>query len=208
MDGLLLDTERPILEAAERAARALALGDQSAVFRAMIGVRSDRAMPMLERALAGRASLEDFRAEWSVHMAELEREGIAIRPGVLTPLERLAERGLPCAVATSTRRATAHELLGRTGLARFFRTVTGGDDVVEPKPAPEIYLTAAASLGLEARRCCAFEDSAPGTRAAVASGATVVQVPDLVVPDEALRALGHVIAPDVLEGARRVGLID
>lgn len=208
MDGLLLDTERPIFEAAVRTARALELGDQSAVFRGMIGLRSDLAMPMLETALAGRVSLEDFRAEWSVHMRELERDGVAIRPGVVELLERLAALALPCAVATSTHRAQARELLERTDIARFFRTVTGGDDVVEPKPAPEIYLTAARSLEVDARRCCAFEDSGPGTRAALASGATVVQVPDLVPPSDELRALGHVVAPDVLTGARRVELID
>ena len=208
MDGLLLDTERPIFEAAQRAARTLALGDQSSVFLAMIGMRSDQATPMLERALADRVSLADFRAEWSVHMRELEREGTGIRPGVVELLERLAERNLPCAVATSTQRAVAGELLERSSIAHFFRTITGGDDVVDPKPAPEIYLTAARSLGVEARDCCAFEDSEPGTRAAIASGATVVQVPDLVEPSEELRALGHLVAPDVLDGARRVGLID
>ena len=208
MDGLLLDTERLITEAAERAARALALDDLEPTFRAMIGLRGDRAMPMLERALGERVTLEAFREEWSVHMGELERGGVPVRPGVVALLERLAARDLPCAVATSTRRAEAMGYLERADLARFFRTVTGGDDVVEPKPDPEIYRRAAASLGADARDCCAFEDSEPGTRAAIASGATVVQVPDLVPPSDALRALGHVIAPDILTGARQVRLVE
>ena len=208
MDGLLIDTERQIVAAAERTADVLALGDVGPTFRAMIGLRGDRAMPLLERALDGRVTLEAFRAEFAVHHDALEREGVPVRPGVVELLERLAERGLPCAVATSTRRAAAADYLERAGLARFFRSVTGGDDVVEPKPDPEIYRTAAASLGVDVRRCCAFEDSGPGTRAAVASGATVVQVPDLVPPSDDVRALGHVIAADVLSGARRVALID
>ena len=208
MDGLLLDTERLILEAAERTAVALALDDLSSTFRAMIGMRGDRAMPMLEEALGGRITLGRFRSEWSVHMDELERGGVPIRPGVVELLERLGARELPCAVATSTRRANACAQLERAGLARFFASVVGGDDVVEPKPDPEVYLRAAASLGIEPREACAFEDSGPGTRAAVAAGATVVQVPDLVPPSAELRALGHTIAPDVLAGARRVGLID
>jgi len=77
-----------------------------------------------------------------------------------------------------------------------------------PSTDASLYHRAADSLGVEAHLCCAFEDSDPGTRAAVASGARVVQVPDLVQPSDAVRALGHVIAPDVLSGALRIGLLD
>jgi len=208
MDGLLLDTERPIFTAAMRASDDLALGDLSATFLAMIGMRGDRAMPMLDAALGGRVTLDTFRETWRVHMTELEKEAVGVRPTVVELLERLRERDIPCAVATSTHRAVAADLLERSALAPFFRTLTGGDQVVEPKPAPEIYFVAAASLGIDARSACAFEDSGPGTRAAVASGATVVQVPDMTVPDEEIRALGHLIAADVLSGARAVGLVD
>ncbi len=75
------------------------------------------------------------------------------------------------------------------------------------KPAPDIYLKAAEALGVVAADCVAFEDSDPGTRAAMASGAVVVQVPDVTPPSAGLRGAGHVIADDLLIGARRVGLI-
>jgi len=207
MDGLLIDTERRILQAAVEAADALSLGDLRPTLLAMIGLRGDHSRPLLEAALAGRVSLDAFRAEWAARMSELERDVVAVRPGVTELLQRLAEQDVPCAVATSTDRGPAIELLERTALAPFFRSVTGGDDVVRPKPDPEIYRMAAATLDIEPGQACAFEDSNPGTRAAVASGATVVQVPDLVEPSAEVRALGHVIAPDVLAGARTIGLI-
>jgi len=207
MDGLLIDTERRILQAAVQAAEALSLGDLEPTFRAMIGLRANDSMPLLEAALDGRVTLADYRARWLVQMQALDREVVAIRPQVLTLLQRLEELGVPCAVATSSDKADALSLLERTELLPFFRSVTGGDEVVDPKPAPEIYHAAAATLDIAAHQACAFEDSDPGTRAAVASGATVVQVPDLVAPSEPVRALGHVIATDVMAGARAIGLI-
>jgi beta-phosphoglucomutase-like phosphatase (HAD superfamily) len=110
-------------------------------------------------------------------------------------------------VATSTQTEKAQGHLQKSGLLDFFHSVTGGDQVVNAKPAPDIYIKAAKTLGLSAVDCVAFEDSDPGTRAAVASGAVVVQVPDLLVPSDEVRALNHFIAPSILNGATRIGLI-
>ena len=207
MDGLLLDTERLHFEAGAAAARELGLGDLSAALRSMIGVRALEGRALLEPALRDRVTLGEFEAAWSVEMERLVVRGVPVRRNVVELLTLLRGRGTPCAVATSSRRASAEAALSEANLRGFFRTVTGGDDVVNAKPDPEIYVRAAASLGIEPRDAVAFEDSGPGTRAAVASGATVVQVPDLVAPSAALLVLGHVVAPDVLAGARRVGLV-
>ena len=61
------------------------------------------------------------------------------------------------------------------------------------KPAPEIYLRAAEILGVAPTACLAIEDLENGVRSAISAGMTVVQVPDLVQPSVALRALGHIV---------------
>ena len=206
MDGLLLDTERLHLEAAVALGDELGLGDLAPTLRAMIGVRHAEGRLLLVPALGGLAALEAFEARWEASIeASLARE-VPLKAGARELLERLHERGLPCAVATSTRRAHAEELLRGAGLRELLVSVTGGDDVRRAKPDPEIYHRAAATLGLRASETAAFEDSNPGTRAAVASGARTVQVPDLVEPTPEVLALGHAVAPDLLEAARRVGL--
>ncbi|CRX68324.1 unnamed protein product [Stenotrophomonas maltophilia] len=58
---------------------------------------------------------------------------------------------------------------------------------------------AAQRLGQVPGRCLALEDSPAGTRAALAAGMTVIQVPDLVHPDEELRALGHRIVGSLVD---------
>jgi beta-phosphoglucomutase-like phosphatase (HAD superfamily) len=108
------------------------------------------------------------------------------------------------ALATSSRGEPAREKLEGADLLRHFRTVVTFDDVAAPKPAPDAYLLAAERLGVDPRRCLAFEDSETGARAAHAAGMTVVQVPDLH-PTKGAHA--HHVAPSLLEGAALAGLI-
>lgn len=206
MDGLLLDTERACLECAVAVGAELGLDDLAPVLRTMVGVRRAEGGAMLEPALRGLVTLAAFEAMWGVAIAARRERGVPVKRGAVELLEHLGRSGLPCAVATSAGRATAEALLRDTGLMEHFATLTTGDDVARAKPDPEIYFKAAASLGMEARETVAFEDSEPGTRAAVASGALVVQVPDIVEPSAELLALGHVVAPDLMSGARAIGL--
>ena len=110
-------------------------------------------------------------------------------------------------VATSTRTDVARGAAGAVGLAGVFEVLVGGDLVTRAKPDPEIYLLLADRMGVDIAACWAFEDSNPGARAAVASGARTVQVPDLTVPTADVVALGHVIADDIFSGAVQAGLI-
>jgi len=102
-------------------------------------------------------------------------------------------------VATTTRQPRANRKLAAAGLLPYFDAVITSGDVARPKPAPDIYLLAAQRLGQAPERCLALEDSPAGTRAALAAGMTVIQVPDLVHPDEELRALGHRIVGSLVD---------
>lgn len=85
-----------------------------------------------------------------------------VRPGVPELLGELAARGIPAAVATSSRRVHALAHLGAAGILDRFRTVVARDDVNAPKPHPEPYLTAAKRLGVAPADCLAIEDSRRG----------------------------------------------
>ena len=70
---------------------------------------------------------------------------------------------------------------------------SGGDQVINAKPAPDIYLKAASSVNVAAKNCIAFEDSDVGTKAAHAAGVPVIQIPDISAPNAESIALGHLI---------------
>ncbi|MEO3998871.1 HAD family phosphatase [Mesorhizobium sp. CAU 1732] len=207
MDGLLIDTEK-LSQASYRYAREWAgLPPDDELFFSVVGLNSRAGH---ERLVAGISHLTDydrFSAVWrETFDASLAAE-VPVKPHVRDVLESLSSRGIPMAVATSTNASSAHDRLSRAGLRKHFPVLIGGDQIENGKPAPDIYLKAAATLGLAPSLCAGFEDSANGVRAAVAAGLVTVQVPDLIHPTPELLALGHRVASDLAEAMRLVGLM-
>lgn len=82
----------------------------------------------------------------------------------------LAEHGVPLAVASSSPRSRVDVTLRVLGLAELFDVTVAGDEVAAAKPSPDVYLAAAARLGVPASRCLAIEDSPVGVESARAAG--------------------------------------
>ena len=116
--------------------------------------------------------------------AFIEKEGVALKPGIRELLDYLKSRNISTAIATSSplERAKAH--LGFHGLDVRFDAICSGRQVANPKPAPDIYCFAARTLGLDPRECLALEDSPAGIESAFRAGCFPVMVPDLDQPDE------------------------
>lgn len=207
LDGLLLDSERVYLEAFNRTQAMLGLTLPPDTYLALVGLSMRDIQSRLEACLQPATTADDFLNAWDREIALHFQRPVPLKPGVASLCEHLFAIGTCLAVATSSNSQPAAERIERAGLARFFSAVVGGDQVLNGKPAPDIYVAAARLLGAPASRTAAFEDSDIGVRAALAAGLKTVQVPDLVRPAAATRRLGHVIAPDVLSGARSIGLI-
>ncbi|MBB3993575.1 HAD superfamily hydrolase (TIGR01509 family) [Sulfitobacter undariae] len=207
MDGLLLDTERVCRDAFIDTRRAFSLPDSPEVFLKCVGHRQVDSDIIIRDSLENSADFEAFNAMWTANNDARLRREIPLKHGALQLLQILAAKGCSMAVATSTKTATARAHLEQAGMLRFITDVVGGDQVETGKPDPEVYHKAAALLAVDASDCVAFEDSETGTRAAVASGARTVQVPDLIPPSPAFAEHGQIIAPDLLEGAVMVGLL-
>jgi beta-phosphoglucomutase-like phosphatase (HAD superfamily) len=189
MDGLLFDTERLSRQALYAAADEMKIPLAEDAFLELIGRRMGDitqrlAVRMGDEALAV-SLVECSEKHYQAYLAQ----GVPLKDGVAELLVWCADHGRPCAVATSTRTAKAEYKLASTNLRGFFRAVIGGDQVAQGKPAPDIYLRAAAELGMAAAQCGVFEDSEPGVRAAHAAGAQVVWVPDLAPVDAATQRL-------------------
>jgi HAD superfamily hydrolase (TIGR01509 family) len=118
-------------------------------------------------------------SRWHVaYDAIVEREGLVVKPGLAELLDWIEETGLARAVATSTRRERARAKLARTNLLPRFQALVGGDEIPRGKPAPDIFLEAAARLQLRPGDCMVLEDSLPGYLAARAAGMAAIVVPD------------------------------
>ncbi len=102
-------------------------------------------------------------------------------PGASDEVRRLADV-LPVAIASSSHRRVIDAAVDALGLHGVFSAVVSSDEVARGKPAPDVYLRAAARLGIDPARCLVVEDSLNGVRAGKAAGMTVVLVPNPSVP--------------------------
>ena len=198
MDGLMLDSERAINACMAQAARELGHDIPDTLWLQMIG-GGDGLCRRLVAGRIGEAAADELLERSEVLYDAVANAGIDHRPGIVDLLEWLVARNLPRAVATSTRRPLAMRKLQAAGLLPYFDAVCTSSDVARPKPAPDVYLLAATRLGVAPPRCLVLEDSPTGVRAALAAGMHVIQIPDLLEPDESVRALGHRIAGSLHE---------
>ena len=99
---------------------------------------------------------------------------VPIEP-VVSLIQRYAGK-LPMAVATGATRAICSKTLRALHLLDYFGHIVTADDVVNGKPAPDIYLEAARRLGVPPERCYAFEDADLGLQSARAAGMVAVDI--------------------------------
>ena len=107
---------------------------------------------------------EEIYREW------IRRDGIQPIPGVQAFLAEAGRLGIPCAVGSSAPRENVDACLRALDLERAFQATVSGADVARGKPAPDIFLKAAAALGQPPAQCLVFEDAPAGVAAAHAAG--------------------------------------
>jgi len=207
MDGLLLDSERIMRTCFFAEAAALGVTVAPGAFEQLIGLNKRDGQGVIAQIVG--QTLDPAQFDDAVHARydAAIATGVPLKPQVARLLAHLNERAIPIAVATSTAQARAARKLAASGIAAYFAHVVSGQDVLRGKPAPDVFLRAAALLDAEPNRCVAFEDSRTGVAAALAAGMTVVQVPDLVPPADDAAASGVIIADDIWDGATAAGLI-
>lgn len=199
MDGLLLDTERPVRDAWLSAAAALGVTLGEADYLTLVGLNHvDSGARLLEffGGDAARLAAADERVAAQLD-EKFGRRPFDLKPGALGLLQALRDARVPCAVASSTHRVEVQRRLRDAGLLDFFAALCGGDEVHRGKPAPELYALALQRLGAAAATTLAFEDSGHGVQAALAAGLAVVAVPDLKPPAPAWQVRCLAVLPSL-----------
>jgi HAD superfamily hydrolase (TIGR01509 family) len=193
-DGVLVDSERLSHEVLREMILELgvAISLDEAVDRFM-GTSMPVCMQRLE-ALLGRAAPDDFLAQLSARTRHAFEGALSAVPGVeqvLDALQARSPRGQPpFCVASNGNHAKVNFTLGLTGLLpRFAGRIFTADDVVHPKPAPDLFLHAAQTLGVPPALTTVVEDTATGVAAAKAAGMRAIGY-GAMTPAARLRAAG------------------
>ena len=106
----------------------------------------------------------------------IEESGLKLVPYANEFLNQIKNLCIPLALATSSRREKTKFVLEKVGLLSYFDAVLTGEDVINGKPFPEVFLKAASALKVPVENCLVFEDAVSGIKAAKSASMKCVAV--------------------------------
>ena len=199
LDGVIVDSESA-WDSARRAVVAEAGGRwREHATRAMMGMSAPEWARYLQNELAVDLPTEEIDERVVTHLLGSYADTLPLLPGAAHAVRELAG-AWPLALASAANRRVIDFVLARGGLASYFTATVSAEEVGAGKPAPDVYLAAAARLGVDPSRAAAVEDSSSGLRSAAAAGMAVVAVPNRAFPpDEDALALADLTVGSLTE---------
>jgi HAD superfamily hydrolase (TIGR01509 family) len=184
LDGVLIDSE-PVWEEVRREVVAANGGHWNPDTQdRLMGMSTAEWSAYLSADLGVRLSPSRVAEVVVEAMAARYREHLPLLPGAVDAVRRLGAR-FTLGLASSAPRALIDTVLDASGLAGSFAAVRSTEEEARGKPAPDVYLSVAAELGVPPGSCAAVEDSSNGLRSADAAGMTVIAVPQPAYPPAA-----------------------
>ena len=189
-DGVLVDSEPVANRTLAHMLRELGLDlTQEQIFESFVGYSLPHVLRVIESML-GRAPPPDFLRDLQARTFAAFKAELHAMPGIEAALDALDAAGLRYCVASSGDHEKMRTTLGITGLfPRFAGRIFSVTQVARGKPEPDIYVFAAAQMGVQPANCLVVEDTPPGVKAGVAAGMTVFGF-CAFTPAEKLRAAG------------------
>ncbi len=123
-------------------------------------------------------TLEQMKADWTQMSIDKYRYEVPLKPGAGEFLNELKKRGIRTGIATSNGREMVDAVLQSLQMEEYFDVVTTACEVAAGKPAPDIYLKVAETLGVAPEECLVCEDVPAGILAGKRAGMEVCAVED------------------------------
>lgn len=131
---------------------------------------------------------EEIEAEWHQMAFEIYTTKIQLKKGAYAFIKSMYDAGIKLGIATSNARDLAEGVLINNKVFDYFHSIWTSDEAKAGKPAPDVYLKVAESLGVIPERCLVFEDVPKGIMAGKHAGMKVCAVEDVFSkPQEVLK---------------------
>lgn len=200
MDGLLVDTENAMFSVWRELGKEYGFNISNALLLEVIGSNEEATELTFKRNLGSDFPFKKLKKIRIIKTDEyFKNKGIPLKPGAKEILDFLKESEIVCAVATSTEKSKAREILEQTGITDYFHKIVAGNEVRKSKPEPDIFLKACELINIPPEDCIVLEDSEKGVQAAVKAGIPCIMVPDLVKPTEEIKKTGIKICNSLME---------
>ena len=209
MDGTLIDSEEFHWISWRNTLAEEGIGITREQFLSSFGQRNDSIIPRWLGTAATPTRIERIsNAKEELYRHLLRQHGISPLPGVANWVHRLHQEGWLQAIASAAPRANVDAVLEALSATHIFQGIVSAEDVHQGKPDPEVYLTAAARLGVSPDRCIVVEDAFAGVEGARRAGMKSIGVShngahlpaDVVV--QSLRLLEPDAFETLLDGAK------
>ncbi|MCK5893396.1 MAG: HAD family phosphatase [Endozoicomonadaceae bacterium] len=197
LDGTLIDTELFYRRIWQSTADEFAIDLSDTLYRKFIGIRLNECFQLITDLGGAGFSLSRFKERLRQQEDSGWQAGIDCKLGSNELLQFLHNRKIPMALVTSAGQAKISQVMNQYHWSAYFRFTISGEDIEQPKPAPESYLKAAKKLGLPPDECLALEDSNIGMRSALGAGCRAIMIPDLDEPDASVQKHTEQRFPDL-----------
>lgn len=178
LDGLMIDSEPLSCEAWHLLLAAYGVTFDETLLPDMIGRRVQEVAVLVVRHHSLDVEMNEFLRQREETLISHARTRVQPMPGLLSLLDWLDTVGVARAVATSSSRDYAASMLQAIGVSDRVDHLVTAEDVARGKPAPDIYVLAAARLGVATDTCVVLEDSLPGVQAGRAAGMVTIAIPN------------------------------
>jgi beta-phosphoglucomutase len=171
MDGTLIDSEEFHWISWRNTLANEGIAITREQFLSSFGQRNDSIIPRWLGAAATPERIEKIaNAKEELYRHLVHRHGITPLPGVANCVHRLHNEGWLQAIASAAPRANIDAVLEALEATHIFQGIVSAEDVHRGKPDPEVYLTAAARVGVLPDRCIVVEDAVAGVEGARRAG--------------------------------------
>lgn len=176
LDGVLWDGEPLYHEAFNVVLRPYGHEMSAEEYTSIIGNSLEAAWAWVLDHFAMGGPPERYYGRYDEAVLQLMSDHIEPLPGARELVAVLNQRGIPVGLASASLRNWVDATLAGLGMSGQFGATVSASEVVEAKPAPDLYLKAAEGLGVDPTLCVAIEDTRTGVRSAKAAGMYAVQV--------------------------------
>lgn len=145
-------------------------------YRPMLGMRSFAVVKDLLNISDEKRQVIALSKKSQYFHEVIEESGLKRVPYAIEFLNQIKGLGIPLALATSSRREKTKFVLKKVGLFSYFDVILTGEDVINGKPFPEVFLKAASALKVSVENCLVFEDAVSGIKAAKSASMKCVAV--------------------------------
>ena len=171
MDGVLINSEPVHYRVWKQALAARGIELDHEIYKPCIGSTNGFLMDILHDNYGiSRDDKELVETMEQIKKKVIAEEGFPIIKGVPQLLGRLKDSGYRLAIASSSPPAYIRQVVTSLGIDGYFELLVSGEQVKNPKPAPDVFLEAARQMKLDPEECLIIEDSSNGCRAAKAAG--------------------------------------